>query len=69
LKHGLFFCNGTYLYDFIIENDLSQKALQNATSIIFADARQNNFIINHFKILNPVLSFGTILEYAIHQQI
>jgi len=52
LKHGLFFCNGTYLYDFIIENDLSQKALQNATSIIFADARQNNFIVYYFNILN-----------------
>jgi hypothetical protein len=56
------FCNGTYLYDFIIENDLSQKALQNATSIIFADARQIYFIINNFKILNPDPSLAPFLN-------
>jgi len=56
------FCNGTYLYDFIIEKNLSQKTLQNATFIIFANPRQNNFIIYYINILNQAQSSGTILE-------
>jgi len=53
LKHGLIFCNRIYHFDFIAENYLSQKTLQNATSIIFADVRQNKFIVYYFMILNP----------------
>jgi hypothetical protein len=49
MKQMLFFRNSKYLYDFIAKNNLSQKALQNATFIIFAHAGQNKIYYTLFQ--------------------
>jgi len=68
MKQELFFCNSNYLYDFIVKNHLSQKALHNATSIVFADIRQKKYIMYYFNMINSYCALGTILELAVYQR-